>query len=46
MSRRPVSHLNLLAMPLAEITPLHLNREWNRLLKAVATRGGTRRRGR
>ena len=23
----------LLAMPLAEITPLHLNREWNRLLK-------------
>jgi integrase len=24
----------LLAMPLAEITPLHLNREWSRLLKA------------
>jgi len=24
----------LLAMPLAEITPLHLNREWTRLLKA------------
>jgi integrase len=24
----------LLAMPLGEITPLHLNREWNRLLKS------------
>ncbi len=30
----------LLAMPLAEITPLHLNREWNRLLE----RGGRTRR--
>jgi Phage integrase, N-terminal SAM-like domain len=24
----------LLAMPLADITPLHLNREWNRLLQS------------
>jgi integrase len=30
----------LLAMPLADITPLHLNREWNRLLE----RGGRARR--
>src|SRR6516165_2789065 len=29
----------LRAMPIAEITPLHLNREWNRLLKS----GGHRR---
>ena len=36
----------LLAMPLADITPLHLNREWNRLLKVVAARGAIRRRAR
>jgi hypothetical protein len=35
----------LLTMPLAEITPLHLNREWGRLLKWVATRGRPERRG-
>lgn len=27
-------HPDLLAMPLPEITPLHLNREWNRLLQS------------
>jgi len=27
-------HPDLLAMPLADITPLHLNREWNRLLQS------------
>ncbi|HYL36490.1 MAG TPA: hypothetical protein VEV17_11300 [Bryobacteraceae bacterium] len=27
-------HRGLLAMPLADITPLHLNREWNRLLQS------------
>ena len=27
-------HPELVQMPLAEITPLHLNREWNRLLSA------------
>lgn len=34
--REMTAYLNptLLAMPLAEITPLHLNREWTRLLKS------------
>ena len=34
----------LLAMPLKDITPLHLNREWNRLLRVAADRAGTKRR--
>src|SRR5262249_48350461 len=32
----------LTAMPLGEITPLHLNREWNRLLKSGGHHRGTK----
>lgn len=28
------NEIGLLAMPLGEVTPLHLSREWNRLLKS------------
>jgi integrase len=35
-------NLELLNMPIGEITPLHLEREWNRLLKVGGHRRGTK----